>query len=120
VTFGTEQQAKADAIRLATRLNEHYEVKSFKPLWHENLGWHSSVGSDNLRVWEPRRGHFHCLLGVEGCGMGIWKSGDGSNPITAIRRAIQNASASLTHYMNIVIGAAEQIGGSIDFEPESK
>lgn len=110
MTFETQREAKADAIALAARLNAHYEVKSFKPCWHENLGWHSSASSKNLHVWEPRKGHFACLLGHDGCGTGIWKSGDGNNPVTAIRRAVGNAAQSLDRYAALVNGAMKQVG----------
>jgi hypothetical protein len=119
VTFTTKAEAREHATKLAKKLNENYGVKnSFKAHYWENLGWHSSARSENLNVWESPSGGFTCLLGTEGSGCGIWNSGGGSNPITAIRRAIDNATICVTRYLNIVNGAVHQTGRVLDLETE--
>jgi len=116
VTFATKNAAVRDARHLAAKLNAHYGVNSFTPRWNENIGWHSCARSKNLHVWEPRKGSFCCLVGEDGCGCGIWQSGAGSNPITAIRRAIDNASASLGRYIGVVASACAQLNQDCEIE----
>lgn len=114
----TRNAAMQAARELAAKLNTYYGVKSFKPHYHQNLGWYSSVRSKHINVWEDDMGYFHCLIGTDGCGMGIWAGESACNPVTAIRRTIASAAKNVSRYLNIVNGAVAQVGQTLTFETE--